>query len=149
MIRFENIKDNSPSEFLRDVGIPLEKFLRILEKIEIYVESQKEKNPLKRRGSKSKKDLKLADKLLLTLYYIRHYETFAKLGQQFGICESYTNKIYHDILNILTKVLDMPNPKDLLNPDVEVIAIDVTEQPIERPTKNQKDYYSGKKKDIR
>ena len=43
----------------------------------------------------------------------------------------------------------MPNPKDLLNPDVEVIAIDVTEQPIERPTKNQKDYYSGKKKDIR
>lgn len=149
MIRFENVKDNSPSEFLRDVGIPLEKFFETLEKIEIYIASEKQRNPLKRRGTKSKKNLKLADKLLLTLYYMRHYETFVKLGQQFGISESYANKIYHEMLNILTKVLEMPNPKELLNSETETIAIDVSEQEIERPKKNQKDYYSGKKNDIR
>jgi hypothetical protein len=34
----------------------------------------------------------------------------------------------------------------LLEQPVKVILIDVTEQPIERPTRGQKEYYSGKKK---
>lgn len=33
-----------------------------------------------------------------------------------------------------------------MNPDSEKVITDVTEQPVERPVKNQKDYYSGKKK---
>jgi len=79
---------------------------------------------------------------------MRHYETFIKLGQQFGISESYANKIYHQMLNILIKVLKMPNPKELLNPETGTVVIDVSEQPIERPKKHQKDYYSGKKNAI-
>ena len=149
MLRFKEIKNLPPEQFLRNVGIPLNKFQNILDKVSEYIESEKAKNPLKRRGCKSKKDIRLADKLLLTLHYLRHYETFANLGIKFGITEGYANKIYHHILAILTKVLDMPNPKDLLNPEIEVVAIDVTEQPIERPKKGQKEYYSGKKKDIR
>jgi hypothetical protein len=148
MIRFKNIKNYSASLFLRDVGIPLEKFIEILEKVESYIESEKQRNPLKRRGTKSKNGLQSADKLLLAFYYMRHYETFIKLGQQFGISESYANKIYHQMLNILIKVLKMPNPKKLLNPETGTVVIDVSEQPIERPEKHQKDYYSGKKKAI-
>jgi len=149
MLRFKEIEHLPPEQFLRNVGISLAKFQDVLEKIAQYIESEKEKNPLKRRGCKSKKDIRLADKLLLTLHYLRHYETFANLGLKFGITEGYANKIYHYILAILIKILDMPNPKNLLDPEVEVVAIDVTEQPIERPQKGQKEYYSGKKKDIR
>ena len=79
---------------------------------------------------------------------MRHYSTFDKLGQEFCICESYAYKIYHQMLTILTKVLDMPNPRELLNPETKAIIIDVTEQPTERPKKKQRGYYSGKKNDI-
>jgi len=46
----------------------------------------------------------------------------------------------------LVKVLKLKNRKALLEQPVKVILIDVTEQPIERPTRGQKEYYSGKKK---
>ena len=39
----------------------------------------------------------------------------------------------------------MKNRKHLLESNLQTIIIDVTEQPIERPTKGQRVYYSGKK----
>ena len=39
----------------------------------------------------------------------------------------------------------MKSRKHLLDGDLETIAIDVTEQPIERPTTRQRAYYSSKK----
>lgn len=148
MIRFETTKTQAPETFLRDVGLPLNKFLDVLKDVTNYIENQKEDNSLKRRGIKSF-TLNISDKLLLTFYYLRHYPTFAKLGQIFEISESYANKIYHKFLDILINVLDMPNPKELLEESTNSIAIDVTEQAIERPKKGQKAYYSGKKNSIR
>jgi hypothetical protein len=145
MIRFDTVKTKSPEEFLRDVGLQLNKFLDVLNNVIVCIEKEKQDDSLKRRGIRSDY-LTIADKLLLTFYYLRHYPTFAKLGQMFGISESYANKIYHKFLDILTKVLKMPNPRALLEPKAEPIGIDVTEQPIERPKKGQKAYYSGKKK---
>jgi hypothetical protein len=47
---------------------------------------------------------------------------------------------------MLTKVEKLPNRKALLQEPTATLAIDVSEQPIERrPVKNQKAYYSGKK----
>jgi|GEM_PF-6537245 len=43
--------------------------------------------------------------------------------------------------------MDIPNDKALTADKLKIIA-DVTEQPIERPFKEQKSYYSGKKKSI-
>ena len=48
----------------------------------------------------------------------------------------------------MLKVLDMKSRKDLMNSDLETVLIDVTEQPIERPTRGQRAYYSGKKNAI-
>jgi hypothetical protein len=39
--------------------------------------------------------------------------------------------------------------KSLTSEALETVLIDVTEQEIERPKQGQKEYYSGKKKDIR
>jgi len=116
----------------------------LLKKIREYLHEEQEKQPVKKRGRKSA--VCLEDRLLLTLYYLRHYETFSRLGGQFGIHESYACKIYHQMLNILLKVLDMKGRKELLNSDLDTILIDVTEQPIERPKRRQRAYYSGKKK---
>ena len=87
----------------------------------------------------------MTDRLLLTFTYLRHYPTFARLGMEFGISESYANKLYHQILDVLVKVLSLKNRKHLLESNLQTIFIDVTEQPIERPTKGQRVYYSGKK----
>ena len=98
---------------------------------------------MKKRGLKS--TISLADQLLLTLTYLRHYPTFAKLGKEFSISESYANKIYHRMLDILVRVLPMNSKKELLRSDLDSVVIDVTEQPIERPKHQQHHYYSGKK----
>ncbi|MCS7318116.1 MAG: transposase family protein [Candidatus Dojkabacteria bacterium] len=144
MIRFDIIKNKPSKIFLRDVGLQLNKFLEICDKVKEYIEEERNKNSLKRRGIKSSY-LSIEDKLLVTFYYLRHYITFIKLGEMFGISESYAYKIYKKFLDILIKVLKMPDPKELINADIEMIGIDVTEQEIERPKKKQKEYYSGKK----
>ena len=146
MSKFEKVKQKKPKEFLRDVGIPLQVFISIVQKIEAYIKEQKEKEPMSKRGLKSK--MSIEDMLLLTLYYMRHYPTFIKLGEDFNISESYANKIFHRIINILVKILKLKSRNELLNSDLAAIIIDATEQPIERPEKKQKKYYSGKKNDI-
>ncbi|MCK5522990.1 MAG: hypothetical protein KAI83_07645 [Thiomargarita sp.] len=48
----------------------------------------------------------------------------------------------------MVKVETLANRKNRLENPPETLIIDVTEQPIERPVKDQKSYYSGKKRDI-
>jgi uncharacterized protein YjaG (DUF416 family) len=91
----------------------------------------------------------MENQLLLTLLYLRDYPTFIKLGQQFGISESYANKIYPKISAMVVKILHVKNRQALFEKNIETLIIDVTEPPIERPLTGQKAYFSGKKKDIR
>ena len=140
---FQQTLEQSDERFLRDVGISKATFQQLLDKVATYLAVQREKNPMKKRGLKS--TIGLADQLLLTLTYLRHYPTFAKLGKEFSISESYANKIYHRMLDILVRVLPMNSKKELLRSNLDSVVIDVTEQPIERPKQQQHQYYSGKK----
>jgi hypothetical protein len=54
----------------------------------------------------------------------------------FSISESYASKRYEFISSQLLKVLDVPNQKSLEKEDLTVL-MDVTEQPVERPVKQQ------------
>ena len=128
MSKFETIKNQKPDSFLREVGVSLDKFILLLNKVTDHIKQQHEKYPLKKRGKKS--SLCLEDMLLLTFYYLRHYMTLAQLGKDFGISESYACKIYHRMTSILINVLDMKSRKELMNSNLEIILIDVTEQPI-------------------
>ena len=100
-------------------------------------------NPLKNRGLSG--ELSLEDKLLLTLYCIRHYPTFLLLGQIFNISESYANKLYHKTINMIIIIVHVKGAKSLVNSTIKDIVIDVSEQLVERPKKGHKKYYSGKK----
>ena len=142
-----NCLRHNPEEFLRTVGLSQEDFRHLNGKLADYLDEQKALNPLTRRGRKDSK-LILEDRLLLTLYYLRHYPTLINLAAVFGISESYCHKIYTRTTRMLTKVEKLPNRKALLQEPTATLAIDVSEQPIERPVKNQKAYYSGKKNAI-
>lgn len=83
--------------------------------------------------------LSIEDRLLMTLEYLREYRTYFHLGQSYGLSESacYRNcRLVEDIL-IKSEMFSLPGKKTLLksNTEFEVILIDATETPIERPKK--------------
>ncbi|MCD4818807.1 MAG: transposase family protein [Candidatus Cloacimonetes bacterium] len=143
MDKLESVRQKSPEDFLRDIGFPLDIFWDIAQKVSNYIKDQKEKRPITKRGLKAR--MSIENKLLLTIYYMRHYMTFARLGEEFNISESYANKIFHKITDILVKILKLKSRNELLNSELGTLLIDASEQPIERPQNKQKKYYSGKK----
>jgi len=142
---FNQLQADSPDEFKRLTGISKENFELLDCKVADYIKSQIAMKPMRKRGVKPSK-LLLADCILLTLYYLRHSPTFANLANVFGISESYCHKIYSRYARIIAKVAKLPNRKTLINSPPNALIIDVSEQPIERPVKHQKEYYSGKKR---
>lgn len=145
MKRWNKMQDATEPEFLRQVGIPRENFDTILEKVLAYLKAERQRNRLKMRG-RNTSELPVEDRLLLTFYYLRHHPTFVNLADVFDISESYANKRYHEYRDMLVKVLRLPGHKALLDDSWQAIILDVTEQPIERPAKKQRVWYSGKKK---
>lgn len=141
---FVDAKMQLPADFKRDTGVSPENFDQILKLVKTYLNDLYETNPNKAKGVKP--SILLEDRGLLTFYYLRHYVTFKCLGDNFGISESYANKIFHFILNILVNKLHVKGSQELLDADLDTIVVDVAEQQIERPVANQKQYYSGKKK---
>jgi hypothetical protein len=140
---FEKYKQKSLTEFTRLVGVNYGTFQIILKKLEAEIIRYKQQKPMRQRGRKSS-SLKIADQLLLTLLYLRQYDTFLELADKFSISESYAQKRYTFISKRLMKALDIPNDKDLTAENLKLVA-DVTEQEIERPQSEQKSFYSGKK----
>lgn len=133
-----------PAEFLRTTGVNYATFTIILEKVEEHIKQFKEQHPIHKRGCKG--SFSHSQMLLLTLMYMRQYHTFLSLGQAFSLSESYAYKRYCYMRRILTQVLDMPAGL-LASTGPLKVAVDVSEQPLERPVRKQRDYYSGKKKD--
>ena len=148
MTPYAQLPTHKPEEFIRIVGLSHENFLYLHGKLAAYLDEPKALNPLTRRGRKDSK-LVSEDRLLLTLYYLRHYPILINLAAVFGISESYCHKVYARTTRILAKVEKLPNRKALMEDPAATLVIDVSEQPIERPVKNQKAYYSGKKNAIR
>ncbi|WCR53231.1 MAG: hypothetical protein PG981_000253 [Wolbachia endosymbiont of Ctenocephalides orientis wCori] len=85
----------------------------------------------------------------MALEYFREYRTYFHIGRSYGMSESKTYKIIKWIEDTLVKHPDFALPwrKEVLKSDMEyeVLVIDATETPVERP-KKQKRFYSGKKK---
>jgi len=142
MSLYQRYKMKQSAQFTRLVGVNYGAFQIILEKLILQITRFKAEKPIRQRGKKS--SLLIEDQLLLTLIYLRQYHTFLQLGEMFSISESYAQKRYEFICSQLLKVLDVPNQKTLAKEDLTVL-MDVTEQPLERPEKQQRLYYSGKK----
>ena len=82
--------------------------------------------------------MNLSNQLLLTLLYLRHYDTYLTLAQRLGISESYANKLFHKTIKILIQILHIPPAIELNNSELLTVLIDASEQKIERPIRQQK-----------
>ena len=113
---------------------------------------QKEYEILHRLGGSTPK-LTVEDKLYVTLKYLREYRTMESIGFEYGVSKSTVCESIQWVENSLDKdgSFKLPGKKvleDAAN-GIEYIVVDVTESPIQRPKKNQKEWYSGKKNAIR
>jgi hypothetical protein len=144
MSQFDKYKQKPPAVFTRMVGINYGTFTIILAKLQVALDNYQSEKPKRKSGKRC--SLSLADQLLLALLYLRTYDTLLNIGFQFGVSESYAQKRYTFTKMLLLRCLNLPDEqafKDAISGDK--VAVDVTEQAIERPLENQKDYYSGKK----
>ncbi len=89
----------------------------------------------------------------MALEYIREYRTYFHTSQSYGVSESSAYKTIKWIEDTLIKHPDfsLPGRKALLKSDMEyeLVLIDATESPIERPKKDKKSSIQEKRKDTR
>ncbi len=145
MVKFDQLEKLSDKKFLRIVGLPRKCFTSLVEQINIEIDKNQQQNPMKKRGIKGM--FSLEDKILVTLYYLRHYSTLESLAGIFQISTSYVHNIYQKYSSMMVKIFHVEGAKSLSSDTLTTVLMDVTEQEIERPKKGQKAYYSGKKKD--
>ena len=131
---YNDIISLSPGRFKRLTGVKREVFELMLETVN---ESKAKARKHPSRGTPPK--LSNADKLLLLLMYYREYRTQFHIGITYGISESRVCEIIHETEGILIKDsrFHLPGKKSLLKEEnhFEVVLIDVTESPVERPKK--------------
>ena len=155
MQKYRKIKILEPTEFRRLTGVRPDTFK---EMVAILQDAEAKRMS---KGGKLHR-LKLADRLLMALEYLREYRTYFHLGQSYGLSVSACYRSCRWIEDALIKsgAFSLPGKKALLKSDTEfeVILIDAAESPIERPKKRvknqkrvknrnnkQRHFYSGKK----
>lgn len=132
-MRYDRIKDLSCENFRRLTGIKPKTFGAMLGELELA-----ERKKHARGGRHSTQPL--ADRLLMALGYWREYRTFYHIAASYEVSESAcwkTIRWVEDVL-ITSKLFRLPGRKALLASDVEleVVLVDATETPCERPKKN-------------
>ncbi len=133
-MKYEQIKKLEEEKFRRLTGVKKETFDKM---ISILQEAEIKK---KAKGGRNSK-LSIENRLLMALEYIREYRTYFHVSQSYGVSESTAYDTIKWIEDTLIKHADfaLPGKKALLKSDMdyEVILIDATETPIERPKKNK------------
>jgi len=144
MDKYENIRSYKETDFRAVTGVLPDTFTAMLEAVEAaYATAHKN------RGRHRK--LSRADMLLMTLEYYKEYRTLECLGASYGLRKTNVGKTIKWVEEVLIKSgrFSLPSKKQLLKEGVgiEVIVVDTTETPIQRPKSKQRKYYSGKKRD--
>ncbi len=141
-MKYENLKIASDKDFRRVTGVKRKTFYSMIEIL-------KKAHQLKKSKGGRPNKLSIEDMLLMALEYIREYRTYLSISKSYGISESNTFEAIKWVENTLIKsgVFRLPGKKALLKSDIEydVVLIDATECPIQRPKKNSDDSFQGKK----
>ncbi len=142
-MKFEEIKDIEDEKFRRLTGVKKLTFNKIVNILDDSIKNRRAK-------SGRKKKLNLENCVLMTLEYLREYRTYFHIGQNYGVSESTAYKIIKWVEEILVQHPDfsLPGRKALeKNNNYEVVMIDATETPIERPKKSKNTFTPERKKD--
>lgn len=143
-MKYEVIKELDDEKFRRLTGVKRVTFEKML-----LILNEAEKKKKAKGGRKAK--LILEDRLLMALEYIREYRTYFHVSQSYGVSESTCYETIKWIENTLINHPDfsLPGRKALLKSDMEyeLVLIDATETPIERPKKDKSTFTQEKRKD--
>src|ERR1017187_10448397 len=146
---WKNIKKQSNTNFKRLTGVEIKTFKLMVREVKRH-----EKKTVRKKGNNRSRPYKLdiEDRILMMLMYYREYRTQFHIGETYGIHESNVGKNIIRIENILKKCkkFELPGKKKLsgTNHQYEVIIVDATESPIERPKKSNISIIQGKRKNI-
>lgn len=142
-MKFETAKELDDEKFRRLTGVKRPTFDKMVGILDQSIKRRKTNSGRKRK-------LSLENSLLMTLEYIREYRTYFHISQSYGVSESNTYKTVRWVEETLIKHPDfaLPGRKALLKSDMEydVILIDATETPIERPKKSKNIFTREKRK---
>ena len=132
--RYVKLKDIKDDQFRRFTGVKRQTFNRMLE---ILQEAFQRKMAFWGR----KPNLSVADMLLLALEYLREYRTYFHIAKSYEVSESSAYRMSRWVEDMLIKHPDfaLPGRKALHRSDMryEVVLVDATETPIQRPKKNK------------
>jgi len=143
-MKYENMQSYSDAKFRRITGVrrkTFDKMLEILRAVET----------MRRARGGPKPKLSLENQLLATLEYLREYRTYAHIAVGYGLSESQIFRIIRWVEDTLIKdgTFSLPGRKALLKSDVEyeIVLIDPTETPIERPKRGRNSTTQVRKSD--
>ena len=131
--KYDQIKGLRPDKFRRLTGVTPTVFGKML------VILKRAEKQTRKRGGKSP-DLCLEDRLLLALEYLREYRTYFHIAESYGTSESTAFRTSRWVENTLIKdkQFALPGKKTLVKSDavIEVVLVDASESPVERPKKD-------------
>lgn len=129
---YEQLKHLKPSAFKRRCGVQPNTFEQMVRLLRPHLDRSG------KRGGQPK--LSVEDQLLLVLEYWREYRTQFHIGTSWGLSESAVCRLIRKVETLLIQSgqFSLPGKKQLYqNAECwEVLVMDVTESPIERPKKN-------------
>lgn len=88
----------------------------------------------------------LEDHLLVLLILYRCAITQDFLGLLYGVDKAAISRALHRIEPVVAQVLGVKRTIRVTREEAEALIVDATEQPIQRPSRKQRCWYSGKKK---
>lgn len=144
-MRWESISLLSPEEFRRLTGVKRHTFEEMVKLLD------RSRAAKRARGGRRPK-LSIEEILLMALEYLREYRTYFHISKSYGVSEGYAYKLIRWVEDTLikSKIFSLPGRKALLKSEVEyeVILIDASETPIQRPKKSNASTTQEKRNDI-
>ena len=128
-MKYIDSKKLSETQFKRYTGISWSTFDLMTEQLKMLV-------PAKGRPSK----LSVEDQILLCLSYWREYRTLFHVATSYGVSEPTASRIVRHVEDCLIKSNLLNLPKNLPEGegiDWNVVTVDATETPIQRPKKTE------------
>ena len=139
-MRYEDVKTWKDTDFKRLTGAKPTTFAKMV----VVLEKE-----LPNFGRPPK--LSRADQLLMTLMYWREYRTQFHIAGSYGISEATVCRTINKVEDALMHSGEFSLPgKKVLQPSdtlIEVVLVDVSEQPIERPKKSKNATTAAKRSD--
>ena len=131
-MKYEQVKHLSEGDFKRATGVERVTFDKMVEVAKANMRDFGRPPKLSRE-----------DQILLTLMYLREYRTEYHIGLTYGVSEATVCRTIRKVETVLMKSREfsLPGRKSLREggTELEVVIVDATEQPIQRPKKNSAD----------